>query len=589
MFETNPKDLRDLLREAHEGKLQLPDFQRSYVWSDEDVKSLIGSIARGFPVGALLTLESGGPVNFAPRLIEGAGGGSELQQLLLDGQQRITSLYGALFNKNAMRTRPRRDARKTVHRFYFLDIAQAVTDSENIEGAVIGVAENLTLPDGLHAIRHDFSSPDKQFDVMAFPLNIVFEPIAMMNWVMACRTYHEGNADKIGLLNRFVQEVLPVITNYKMPVIKLDKKSSREAICLIFEKVNVGGKKLDAFELVTAIFAGHKEPLDLRTDWWGKGSLPGRVSRIVNGKVAGGYPNLALSGVANTDFLQAVSLLHTREVRLAHGGPGDPPQISCKREALLSLPLEAYRKHAERVEEGFRSAGRFLTEQRILWVKDIPYPAQLVAIASVHAALGAAADTQSAQKKIETWFWRVALSEDYGSSTESKLARDFPDLVRWIEDDLKPERLDLLGFNAGRLDTLTSRLSAAYKAVNALLLREGCRDFVSGKAADKSTFHSMPLDIHHVFPKHWCRVAGGEAARLVDSIVNKTPISAKSNRSIGGAAPSDYLPRVVASAKITTEILNDLLASHLIDPALLASNQFDRHSPSGLPLDFKIA
>ena len=57
MFDTTKEDLKDILRKAHEGRLQLPDFQRDYVWGDEDVRSLIASIAKGFPVGALLTLE----------------------------------------------------------------------------------------------------------------------------------------------------------------------------------------------------------------------------------------------------------------------------------------------------------------------------------------------------------------------------------------------------------------------------------------------------------------------------------------------------------------------------------------------------
>lgn len=576
MFETNPKDLRSLLSDAHEGKLQLPDFQRSYVWSDEDVKSLIGSIARGFPVGALLTLSAGGEVNFAPRLIEGASGGEQIEQLLLDGQQRITSLYGALYSKMPMKTRPRRDARKTVQRFYFLDIAQAVADAENIEAAVLGVSADRTLPEGLHAIRHDFSTPAKQFDALAFPLNIVFQPMETMSWIMACQTHHAGNTEKAALLNRFVKDVLATLSGYKMPVIKLDRTSSREAICLIFEKVNVGGKKLDAFELVTAIFAGQKDPLDLRADWWGKGAIPGRQKAIIGGKDGKGNRNLALTGIANTDFLQAVSLLHTQAVRTAHAGPGDPPQISCKREALLALPLSAYRAYADKVEEGFRQAGIFLNEQRVLWTKDVPYPAQIVTIASVMAALGSRSLTIPAKQKLATWFWRVALSEDFGSSTESKIAKDFPDLIRWIEADIVPQRLDLLGFNAVRLDTLTSRLSAAYKALSALLLREGCRDFMSGSPAEVASFHSQPLDIHHIFPQNWCRKQGGDAARLMDSIVNKTPISAAANRSIGGAAPSAYLPKVARKASMTSPELDDVLTSHLISPALLRADAFDR-------------
>src|SRR5436190_6463696 len=100
MFDSTNEDLKDILRKADEGKLQLPDFQRDYVWSDEDVRSLIASVAKGFPVGALLTLETGGEVAFKPRLLSGvAPRDTKPEELLLDGQQRITSLYQATYCK----------------------------------------------------------------------------------------------------------------------------------------------------------------------------------------------------------------------------------------------------------------------------------------------------------------------------------------------------------------------------------------------------------------------------------------------------------------------------------------------------------
>jgi hypothetical protein len=71
-FQTNPYDLDRLLQDCHRGVLQLPDFQRSWVWDEDRIRSLIASISRAFPVGALMTLETGGEVNFKPRPVEGA-------------------------------------------------------------------------------------------------------------------------------------------------------------------------------------------------------------------------------------------------------------------------------------------------------------------------------------------------------------------------------------------------------------------------------------------------------------------------------------------------------------------------------------
>ena len=57
-FRTNPINLEELLRDCGTGKIQLPDFQRSWVWDEERIKGLVSSISQAFPVGALMTLEA---------------------------------------------------------------------------------------------------------------------------------------------------------------------------------------------------------------------------------------------------------------------------------------------------------------------------------------------------------------------------------------------------------------------------------------------------------------------------------------------------------------------------------------------------
>src|SRR5688572_16875244 len=178
-----------------------------------------------------------------------------------------------------------------------------------------------------------------------FPLNRAFDS---RNWFYDWRDYWRDRGRDVTDLDRdFVRAVIELIERYKMPIIRLDRTNKREAICLVFEKVNVGGKKLDAFELVTAIYAADK--FDLREDWRGtqKPVKPGRFSRIIGSP----NPRNVLSQVQSTDFLQACTLLYTRELRLERSAKGakdnDLLQISCKRDALLGLPLREYVKHAD--------------------------------------------------------------------------------------------------------------------------------------------------------------------------------------------------------------------------------------------------
>ena len=70
-FDSTKTLLSTLLQRVVEGKLQLPDFQRGWVWDDEHIRSLMVSIARSFPIGAVMLLETGGETRFQVRLVEG--------------------------------------------------------------------------------------------------------------------------------------------------------------------------------------------------------------------------------------------------------------------------------------------------------------------------------------------------------------------------------------------------------------------------------------------------------------------------------------------------------------------------------------
>ena len=573
MFDITKEDLRDILRHVDDATLQLPDFQRDYVWADDDLRSLLASVAKGFPVGALLTLETGGEVRFKPRPLEGVqANGVGPAELLLDGQQRMTSLYQATYCQAPVRTQTPRG--KEIQRFYYLDMRRAVDAPGDLEDAIVGVpADRIIRTNFGRDIELDLSTRSHEFEHHMFPLNRTFDA---RDWFYDWRDHWRDRDEDVHDLERsFVRDVLDRIERYKMPIIRLDKRNGREAICLVFEKVNVGGKKLDAFELVTAIYAA--DNFNLREDWNGsqEPARPGRLARIIGSRNRCDV----LTQVEKTDFLQACTLLHTRGVRLARAREGktgkELPQVSCKRESLLALPLDAYRRYADAVEAGFMETGRFLNELKIIWHKDIPYPPQLVALASAFAVLGDLAESAAARRKLELWFWSVTLGELYGSSTESRLARDVPELVDWIaEGGGRPRSLEEAIFQEERFRSLRTRVSAAYKGIHALLMQRSCRDFISGKPAELMTFFDDRIDIHHIFPQAWCKRQGLDR-KVFDSIVNKSPLSKRSNQKIGGRAPSEYLRRIEAEQGISEDELDEILRTHLIEPEHLRNDDFE--------------
>ena len=121
-MKTNDRPLSELMQSVDTGAAQLPDFQRGWVWDDGRIKALILSVIHNFPVGAAMFLEYGNEtIRFKHKPIEGSRADSNIvpDELILDGQQRLTSLYNALYSKNPVRTKT--DKGKKIDRYYYLD------------------------------------------------------------------------------------------------------------------------------------------------------------------------------------------------------------------------------------------------------------------------------------------------------------------------------------------------------------------------------------------------------------------------------------------------------------------------------------
>jgi len=581
-FQTNPFDLHKLLEDCHRGIIQLPDFQRSWVWDEDRIKSLIASVSRAFPVGALMSLDTGGPVNFKPRTVEGAPPESKLvspQSLLLDGQQRMTSLYQVTLRGKVVETVTPKN--KKVKRWFYVDIRKALDQSADREEAIVGVPEDRVIRTdfGREPVL-DLSTAKNEYAALMYPVSKVFD---WDKWQDGF-DYHWSGDQNVAVreeFRAFKRHVLENFKYYRVPVITLDRSTSKEAVCVVFEKVNTGGKALDAFELVTAMYAasGH----ELRKDWYGDDGSKGRHRRLAQKLRPDGEETGIIAGVSNTDFLQAISLFHTRERRRTAEAAGkqgkELPAVSCNRQALLSLPLEEYKRFETKVEHGFGQAAKFLHMLHIYRIFDLPYQSQIVPLAAILAEIGDAWEHEANRAKLVRWYWNGVFGELYGSSVETRIARDFMEVPLWLKGGPEPSTVSETMFRADRLKTMRMRLSAAYKGMNALLMKEGAQDFRSGQKFDHTIFFGENVDIHHIFPQDWCKKQGIKPSDF-DSIINKTPLSYRTNRIIGGVAPSDYLSKLETGNSSTPPIdgvkLDGFLKSHLIDPLLLRSDSFHK-------------
>jgi hypothetical protein len=257
--------LTKLLEQVHAGELQLPDFQRGWVWDDDHIRSLIASVSKSFPIGSVMLLEIGGEGGrFKPRVVEGAPeSGTNPQQLILDGQQRMTSLYLALRSGKPVPTRTEKS--KDIDRLYYLDIAGCLDPEVDREDAVLSLPPDRVLRTNFNRdIELDVSTEEKEYEQAYFPLAALFDSARYSQWRRGYQRQHRHNDAKLDLLDDFEEKVLDAIKRYRVPTIELTRSTSKEAFCLVFEKVNTGGVSLTVFELMTATFAA--DEFDLRQD-----------------------------------------------------------------------------------------------------------------------------------------------------------------------------------------------------------------------------------------------------------------------------------------------------------------------------------
>lgn len=554
-MQTNDRPISELMISINKGAIQLPDFQRGWVWEDGRIKALIASITNNYPVGAAMFLEYGNDnIRFKYRVIEGVTATDVIPtELILDGQQRLTSIYSSLYSRNAVHTRT--DKGKKIFRYYYIDIKKACDPNCDRVDAIFSVPETRIITSNFgRDIELDLSDRTKEFENKMFPLNLILDFPEEQNWQNEYYVFYNYNQEIIKEFTEFNKKIIMQTLQYKIPVISLGKDTPKEAVCQVFENVNTGGVSLTVFELVTAIFA--MDDFELRKDW------EERKAKYFDGDL--------LSCITATDFLTACTLLSTYK----KGGT-----VSCKKKDVLNLSLKDYNNFADALSEGFVEAEKILQEERVFSNKDLPYSTQLIPLAALCTLLsnGNRIKVTNIKNKIRQWYWCGVFGELYGGANETRYVNDVVDVMNWIENNGNiPKTIQESYFNPTRLLTLQSRQSAAYKGIMALILKNHCKDFISGREMDFTVYKSENIDIHHIFPKSYCEKNNLPKEKW-NSVVNKTPISYSTNREIGGVAPSEYLKKIEEKGQVDYNSLNDYLQTHLIDVSAARSNDFEKH------------
>ncbi len=525
-FDTNPKSLKLLLTQIHNGEVALPDFQRDFVWDPGAVEELIESIMREYPAGSLLFLKHGG-TGFQVREFEGAPplkSAMGTSYLVLDGQQRLTSLYQAFFGKGE-------------HRF-FLDIEE-LAKGDDIELAVWHESDKRCHSKGYLSIKY-------QAENLICPLAVVMGA-GFDSWIEDIIEHRKESGGELKELRAMLRQVhhkwIQPILDYQFPVITLGQNTSLDAVCKMFETLTRRGVKLTGFELLMARSFANK--VSLRTLW---------------DKALQQHPVLEMFDIDPYYILQTISLMSANTI---------------KRKDILDMEPDVVASNWDSATQAMADALSFLSRNTgVLSPKLLPYNTMLVPLAAVIASTTEIRGPKEAIKKekLEQWFWASVFAQTYETGPTSRTVSDFKELVAWIrESGSEPYALLKLHFNAEMFFDISPKQRALYRGCLALLIANGALDFHKAEKIDPDYLEKNKVDDHHVFPQNYLRKKG-ETSRA-NCILNRTLIDKKTNIRISDKAPSEYTLEI--QKETGQDKLRNILNSHCISLDVLKANNFD--------------
>ncbi|MBZ8177134.1 DUF262 domain-containing protein [Corynebacterium sp. 3HC-13] len=550
-FTTPSYGLQDLFSRIDQGELQLPDFQRNYKWNVDQIRSLIVTVLRGYPAGCLMALDTRNvPVRFRSRPLHGAPEPHQAPGLLLlDGQQRLTTLYTAMRGDGTVNSVDFRN-KKVVRRF-FVNLSRAVEDDVMPDDAVFNVdGEGIVKSHFAPSIPAGLSDREAVIEAGVIPVSTLLSGQATDLLFDLAKDADDHLREKI---KTFYTRIVRPLAAYQLPMIRIGRETAQAGVGSIFAQANSVGLQMDVFELFTAVLAAEDPDFHLGKRWE-------EISHELSE-----YP--ALNEIGRTEFLTAVALVST--ARRGHA--------SGHREDILKLNLVEYQAAEADVRYGFREAALFLAQRCILSTEQVPFVQQLIPLAAIFALLNDTPDalrTTLGWDRLHRWFWSGVFGELYGSPAVTiRMGLDVDQVTAWIRSAAsgdpaeEPKTVRDATFNESRLLSVTED-SGVYHGLYALLMGRGARDWRTGQAFNRWTYPELNPSFARIFPVSWC-VERGVDKDLAASLINRTPMGKRTEVVTEGTTPARYLARVQSKSLMDDEEFDAVLASHDVDVASL--------------------
>ncbi len=529
-----------LVEQAHEGKICLPNFQRDFVWTREEVADLVRSIIRGYFIGSLLLLRCD-PRNppFAPEFLRGAQPqykDPQPEHLILDGQQRLSSLIYAL-------TAPDLSLKdSSARRWFFVNLDVLLNEPDSDE---------VVFDRSKRELR-GLDNTETQYEQRMLPCTALLTEQAFYQWLYGFEDWLRANVPSD--LERYRSEwrdgwtkAVVDFRTFEVPLVELPRVDEADGdaigrVCAIFEKLNSTGVDLSVYDLLTARL--YRYDIHLHDLWDEAVATHSRLRAWSKGKA-----DEHKFGVL---VLRALALLR---------GLDPKPRI------LIDLQPENFgadwRRAAAAMERALELVELVGSDGfGVFAEKWLPGYGLVPILAALRAEIEDKNLGQVERDELRRWYWCNVFLERYSSAVESKSRKDYQEMTRhWFEDGPEPEVFReaqaWIGSSGFRVRDSASYASAVYSGVFCLLALRSARDWRRGEDIRLQELHD-----HHIFPQAYLKRHGVTKRVDVNTIANRTLISNETNGKIKDKAPAEYL---AAREVFPDGPRPDLLAAHFLD------------------------
>lgn len=548
LFKKVDYTLKKLIEDIHVGEIGLPDIQRPFVWPRSKIRDLFDSMYRGFPIGYLLFWENG--YADAHRVI-GIDSKQKVPRLLIvDGQQRLTSLYAVIKGVSIMNEKYHADHIRIA--FHPLDEKFEVSNSA-IEKDVEWIADISVLwkPEtSAYTFIQDY-----------------------LGKLKARRALSPEEEKKIPVgIDRLVK-----LQDYPITALEIAYSVDEDQVAEIFVRINSKGTPLNQADFILTLMSvfwddGRKQLEDFcrkaKTPPVGKKPSPynyyllPKPDQLLRVSVALGFRRARLEYV--------YSLLRGKDLQTKQfSNKQRERQFAILRYSqAYVLDLQNWHDFFKVLKRAGYSSSQFISsEMAILYA----YALWLIGKRDFHI------DPYRLREIIARWFFMTTLTGRYTGSPESRMEQDLAllrnaraadDFVgilnQQIESVLTRDYWEVTLPN--ELETASARNTGQFAFYAALCLLDAPVLYSKMKVSDlldpSAKAKKSALERHHLFPRRYLQRIKISDRRIINQTANYTLVEWNDNVKVSDRPPSDYVPEL--ETRFSSEEIQTMYCLHAL-------------------------